>query len=131
MRIGWRTALRLIGTTVVEREPTLESPLETAFWSAYLDALPRPLDGLKTQHLVRVANGQTFRLDLALVRSRIAIELDGYQWHGDRRGFERDRQRDRLLMNEGWIVIRFSGSEVLRDPALCVKQAAQLARRWS
>lgn len=48
---------------------------------------------------------------------KIVVECDGFAFHQDKETFERDRLRDRLLQLNGYRVIRFSGSEINRDPA--------------
>ena len=51
----------------------------------------------------------------------IVVECDGYAFHSDKKAFISDRQRDRLLVREGHTVMRFSGAEILSDPALAVR----------
>jgi very-short-patch-repair endonuclease len=104
--------------------PKLESPIEEAFWRAYLDARPPALEGLKAQH---EALGGQYRLDFALPDAKIGIELDGYAYHSTPEAFTRDRRRERDLELAGWRIIRFSGSEVNRDADDCIRQAAELA----
>lgn len=45
---------------------------------------------------------------------RLIVELDGRAVHGTRRAFESDRERDRLLLVEGWRVMRVTWRQ-LRD----------------
>lgn len=54
-------------------------------------------------------------------RLGVAVECDGYAFHSDRKTFAADRRRDRLLIREGHTVMRFSGSEIMADPALAVR----------
>lgn len=82
------------------------------------------LDGLMYQYEVH-----PYRLDFALPRLGIAIELDGYEWHSSRAAFVKDRQRQRDLEMNGWQVIRFAGSEVKQDPQRCVMTVAAYVRR--
>jgi very-short-patch-repair endonuclease len=106
--------------------PALESPIEQAFWDAYVQKLPRELSGLEAQHAVL---GGRYRIDFALPKQKIGIELDGYAWHSSPEAFTRDRARQRELELEGWRIIRFSGSEVTKDADDCVTQAATYAAR--
>lgn len=67
-------------------------------------------------------NGRSIRADLYIwVPSnssfRVIVECDGFQYHSDKQTFENDRIRDRLLQFNGYKVIRFSGSEINRDPS--------------
>lgn len=105
--------------------PKFDSPIETAFWNAYLRRLPPELLGLRTQH--SALNGR-YRIDFALPAKKIGIELDGYAWHSSREAFTKDRERQRNLEMNGWRIIRFSGSEINANADNCVLQAATLVR---
>lgn len=51
----------------------------------------------------------------------VIVECDGYSFHCSKRAFIEDRQRDRFLLREGHVVMRFSGSEIVADPAAAVR----------
>jgi very-short-patch-repair endonuclease len=59
-------------------------------------------------------NGRFFSADGLWREERLIVELDGRAVHGTRRAFESDRERDRILMSEGWRVIRITWRQ-LRD----------------
>ena len=65
-----------------------------------------------------------YRLDFAFYHpsgSKIAIECDGHDFHErTKEQAAHDKQRDRWLQSEGWIVLRFTGSEVYKDAHACV-----------
>jgi hypothetical protein len=65
--------------------------------------LPQPIG----QHPEEIATG-SIRLDLAYPKLRLAIELDSYSWHLNRKSFESDRRRDAELSLLGWLVLRFT-----------------------
>lgn len=70
---------------------------------------------------VRAATGTScdYRLDAAvfLAGTRIAVEVDGHDFHErTKEQAQRDKERDRNLTAAGWHPIRFTGSEVYRDP---------------
>jgi superfamily II DNA or RNA helicase len=75
-------------------------------------------------------NGKTYRLDYALegVTRHIAIELDGFAYHGNRAAFTYDRLRQNDLQAAEWTVIRFSYDAVRQDPARCVEQLQAVMR---
>lgn len=56
---------------------------------------------------------------------RVIIELDGYETHGTRRAFERDRRRDRRLQAAGWSTIRVTWRHLHEERA---ELAADLER---
>src|SRR3546814_9517071 len=60
---------------------------------------------------------------------RLVIEADGYDWHGGRVEFERDRERDRELVRRGYIVIRASYRQVTTDLDAVVSAALDVIRR--
>lgn len=47
---------------------------------------------------------------------KLIVECDGFQFHNSKDNFERDRKRDRIFKAQGYQVIRFSGSEITKDP---------------
>lgn len=58
-----------------------------------------------------------FEVDFAWLPERVILESDGWADHGrDRRGFARDRERDPLLVEAGWLVIRFTWEQITARP---------------
>ena len=47
-------------------------------------------------------------VDFVWRRQRLIVETDGWQAHGTRGAFERDRRRDAELLVAGWRVLRIS-----------------------
>ena len=62
-----------------------------------------------------------YKLDVANVALRIAIEVDGGS-HGSRKIQIADQKKSDFLTGNGWIVLRFTNSEVLVDPEGCVQK---------
>jgi very-short-patch-repair endonuclease len=59
-----------------------------------------------------------YEVDFAYLEEKVILECDGWSNHGlDRRQFERDRERDAALMAAGWIVLRFTWTQITRRPA--------------
>jgi very-short-patch-repair endonuclease len=89
----------------------------------------RQFDVVKAQHKV-----PPYRLDIVLRRGisdgrrvfespLVAVEIDGHDFHEKtKEQASRDKERDRVLQTAGYIVLRFTGSEVYRDPQKCVDQ---------
>lgn len=50
--------------------------------------------------------GRIFQIDALWERERVAVELDSRSVHGTKKRFESDRQRDRILVAEGWKTMR-------------------------
>ena len=55
-------------------------------------------------------------IDFAHPELKIAIEVDGRAFHSDRQSFERDRERQNMLVIRGWIVLRFTWERIIHDP---------------
>ena len=49
-------------------------------------------------------------------RLGIVVECDGFEHHSDKDAFVADRRRDRALRAAGYEVLRYSGSEIHKDP---------------
>ena len=67
--------------------------------------------------------GKAYRLDFAFLlnegnnegvetRKKVAIECDGYDFHSTPQQFNKDRERQRLLSSNDWIVLNYSGSQI-------------------
>lgn len=57
----------------------------------------------------------------------IAVECDGHDFHEKtKEQAQRDKARDRALMAHGVKVMRFTGSEIWRDPSACVIEAIKV-----
>jgi very-short-patch-repair endonuclease len=73
--------------------------------------------------------GNRIVIDIAFPRHRVALEFDGWAFHSGAEAFQRDRERQNLLVNAGWLVLRFTWAD-LDDPAGVVAQImAALERR--
>ncbi len=73
--------------------------------------LPEPV----FQHEV-VVEGRRRRLDFAFPGLRLAIEVDGYERHSRFGVFEDDRARANGLELAGWVVLRFTWTQVTQQP---------------
>jgi len=63
--------------------------------------LPIPFDGWGRMEI-----------DLLCASSRIAVELDGGQHLGDADAYRRDRRKDALLQENGYLILRFLAEDV-------------------
>jgi hypothetical protein len=66
--------------------------------------LPIPFDGWSKMEV-----------DLLSRELRIAVELDGPQHLADVVAYRRDRRKDRLLQEQGYLVLRFLAEDVATD----------------
>jgi hypothetical protein len=99
--------------------------LEYAFLKWVLGPIATP--GL-LPHIVPQAPVDTgthvYRVDYGFVGStfRLAIELDGFEFHGTRSAFTYDRLRQNDLTAAGWRILRFSYDAIRLDTARCVEK---------
>lgn len=71
----------------------------------------------------------SYRADIAIIThgQRIVIEADGHNFHErTKEQAQHDKKRDREMQTLGWRVMRFTGSEIYRDPVGCVSQVSDL-----
>jgi hypothetical protein len=77
-------------------------------------------------------DGQRYRIDIAIrfapLDGRpgvyVAIECDGHDFHErTKEQASRDKARDRAFQAHGWIVARFTGSDIWRDAHSCAAEA--------
>ncbi len=58
----------------------------------------------------------------------VVVECDGHDFHErTKEQAARDRSRDRTLTEAGYTVVRFTGSEIWKDPMSCAAQVRRLA----
>jgi len=74
-------------------------------------SLPRSVG----QYRVTLPTGR-IKLDRCWPEAKLAVELDGAAHHTSPEDRERDLARDRELAALGWVVLRFTYADVLRDP---------------
>jgi REase_MTES_1575 len=111
---------------------------------ADLDVYPQQIvDGYKIDFLavlihsgVRCLNGKIQAT--AIPEVSLAIECDGHQWHErTKQQAAYDRARDRALLRSGFTTVRFTGSEINRDPNQCARElldtliAVDTNRNWN
>jgi very-short-patch-repair endonuclease len=87
-----------------------ESEAERRFFDAMWEWNPEKAVRFKPQ--VWVCG---YRLDFADEERMINVEIDGHDYHSSQEAQERDRVRDRTLRENGWFVVRYTGSEIYED----------------
>lgn len=86
--------------------------------------LPRPR--LNADLAVR---GRFFEVDCLWAEQRLIVELDGREAHQTALAFEKDRERDRLLLVEGWRVTRFTWRQLRDDAPAVIADLSELLRK--
>lgn len=90
----------------------IRSDLEELF-IAFLDArkIPRP----RLNFWLSIGDDR-FQVDCLWPDARLVVELDDWKSHGTKRGFRKDRRRDRRLDAAGYRVVRITEDQILSEP---------------
>jgi hypothetical protein len=106
-----------------ELDPTLESVLEAEFLALVSQAaLPLPTP----QYEVWDGPLLTARVDFAYPERRLAIEVDGYEFHSRYDRFQSDRARRRKLTQLRWDVVEFTAEDIRRRPDAVIDSVRKL-----
>ncbi|MGH8159334.1 MAG: endonuclease domain-containing protein [Rhodanobacter sp.] len=111
-----------------------DSPIEVILESAIAKALSAEAGagGTGTLELRTQVPVGKYTVDMALLGGQIsvAVECDGRAFHdSNSEQVTHDRQRDRSLAEQGFVVARFTGSEICADPPRCAREVLAIARR--
>lgn len=66
-----------------------------------------------------------YRVDCIDKTRRLVIELDGHEYHKSKEDRTNDAKRDRQLHRDGYVVLRFTGTEVWNDAHKCAREIQQ------
>lgn len=98
------------------------SPPQALLW----DAIEARWPGVASLEHAGAVPGRRYRIDIAFPAARLAVEVDGWEWHGKHKAdFARDRERQNLLTLHGWRVLRFTAGEIRKSRDACVEIIAQ------
>lgn len=87
-----------------------ESPPQRILWESVSARWPHAVQEF------RPIERRKFRIDIAFVERKIAVEVDGWAFHGKHRSAHaKDRERQNLLVLEGWRVLRFTAGQIYGD----------------
>lgn len=102
----------VLGARPAGAAPT-ESDVETLFLQVARSAgLPEP-----RRQFVVVLGGRQYRLDFAWPWLRLAVEIDGFQVHGQPSALRADLRRQNRIVLDGWLILRFTWADVVGHPA--------------
>lgn len=123
-----------------------DSPIEQLFHIHFVEMV-RDLDNelrtieygaranVDSQHEIKIED-KTYRVDFFAqclfrgIEKNFVIECDGHEFHEKtKEQARRDKERERSLLNEGYTVIRFTGSEIWEKPSRCVGEAMKIINK--
>jgi very-short-patch-repair endonuclease len=59
--------------------------------------------------------------------AKLIVECDGHDWHEKTKAqAQRDKARDRYCVRVGWKVLRFTGSEIVRNADGCAEEVGEV-----
>lgn len=115
-RRGIKPLMSVIANAV--EPPATRGALEQRFAELCRDAgLPRPAFNV-------VVAG--YEVDAAWEDSKLVVELDSWEFHGGRRAFEADRERDTALNLARYRPIRVTWRKLTREPATLARELRHL-----
>ncbi len=83
---------------------------------------------------IKDAELKDWRIDMAWVDKKLAVEVEGGTWSGGRHvrglGFEEDARKYNVLVLLGWRVLRFTSTAIMSGVALKTIEVA-LQQNWS
>lgn len=118
-------ALRALLRDQLAMRGVTQNDFEERF-AALLDAHGLPKPRFNADVAVR---GRFFKVDCHWAAARLVVELDGRASHDTVRAFERDRERDRLLLVDGWQVVRVTWRQLRDEPRIVVADLRRLLHR--
>ena len=69
-------------------------------------------------------------VDLLCAEARVAVELDGAQYFSDPVAYRRDRRKDQLLQENGYLVLRFLAEDVGKELDVVLDALLRALSRW-
>ncbi len=73
-----------------------------------------------------VIRGRHFKPDCIWDGPRVLVELDGQAVHGTNRAFQSDRERDRILVADGWRAVRVTWEQIANTPEAVIGDLRKL-----
>nr|WP_239062860.1 DUF559 domain-containing protein [Streptomyces sp. SID13031] len=115
--IAATTAMRGSGCTKARQVAALATAAGESFLESMLRALliQNGIEGFEPQVVIERGWFRA-RVDLGHRQAKIALEAEGYEFHGSSQDFAADCRRYDELVAEGWLVLRFTYHQVLNEP---------------
>lgn len=97
------------------------SPIHAKLWQAV-----QHIEGIELEFKGAIPK-RKFSLDIAIPSLKIAIEVDGWQYHGKyKESHTRDRERQNLLTLAGWRILRYTAKQINESIESCVSEIESL-----
>jgi very-short-patch-repair endonuclease len=83
------------------------------------------ITGFTVNLKIRVSNGRGMEIDIGFKQRKLAIELDGFQYHSSPESHAVDLERQNTLIRHGWTVLRYGPDVLNDDPGRFVREVAE------
>jgi very-short-patch-repair endonuclease len=115
--IAATTAMRGPGSKQARQVAAVATGAAESFLESMLRALvvQAGLEGFAPQVVVKRGQFRA-RVDLGHRQAKIAVEAEGYEFHGSSGDFAADCRRYDELVAAGWLVLRFTYQQVVFEP---------------
>jgi very-short-patch-repair endonuclease len=100
--------------------------IEQMFYDAFIDESVNPEHKLQCSQEINDQVVIGIHIADFVINDKYIIEIDGHEWHKTKEQRYDDYRRERYLIGLGYIVIRFTGSEVFVDPRQCAVETLRL-----
>ncbi|WP_273125783.1 endonuclease domain-containing protein [Bacillus weihaiensis] len=124
---------------LLARTEECDSPIEKLMNMVLERALEKTIHHLSRTFFVLhqekiEVNGSKYRVDFCIVVEtrnggckEFVLECDGHEFHEKtKEQAQKDKKRDRDLQGAGYIVMRFTGSEIYKNPYACAREVADI-----
>lgn len=89
----------------------------------------------KSLNLIRQYPVGKYKLDFAYIAKlgeetifKVAIEIDGSKYHTTTEQLNNDYKRERFLLLDDWVIVRFTGSEVYNHCRKCLTELEEIIK---
>jgi len=119
------------GLTPIEQLMYLS--LSTAFRGSFFPNVIQPqyeIGNYKADFLITCLGFKNTSDGASLRRLEIVVECDGHDYHErTKQQASSDKKRDRCMTGLGYTVLRFTGSDIYKDPMKCAEEVYEIAKR--
>jgi very-short-patch-repair endonuclease len=102
--------------------------IEQKFYKAFIDGMP--------DENVLIEPGKVigpYKADFLIeyYEASLIVEIDGHEYHKTEEQRDYDYKRERYFMKQGFIVVRFMGTEVFLEAEKCIEELEHIANCFS
>jgi very-short-patch-repair endonuclease len=123
---GLRKLRRVLASLALDVDPLPQSELEDRVW---IGLQRHGMWGFRRQVRPPWFDGRRGIVDFAHEEAKVIIEADGRRWHAAEKAMAVDRQRDRVAVEHGWVVVRVMWHEIVHRPELVFGELQRIVNR--